>query len=158
MWYSQARETADALLADESVWKIVLERSNRLAGYSSDRLAKVTRVYHVRKAEELDSYRQANPLLTFDREDFLGNVRRRDRLHGIYRRRAAGPVFQMTYGELSVGIFPRLFEFLGLPDHPVEMRHRKLNASDILARFRPEDHDAIRATLDELGHPEWVQE
>jgi len=86
-------------------------------------------------------------------------VARLDGVFGFYREHATGESLHITYAGLVVGHdFRRCMEFLDLkvPEGDTADEYVRLNEGDILARFAPEDHDAVRETVAGLGHPEWA--
>jgi hypothetical protein len=159
MWPSQAPEVCDVVLADAGIHKIIHERENYLASYSSNKLASLTGISHISSARKAEEAAQAErPKLPFDKADFMNVAQRRARQFKRMREKAEGPVFASTYrGVVENGIAP-IYAFLGLAPFEPESRLKKVNSSNILSRFLPEHHDEIIATLDELGHPEWVSE
>jgi hypothetical protein len=159
MWQRQAPEACAALLADPGIHKILHLRENILASYSSDALAKTTGVSQIRDAAS--AHRAATtqrPKLGFDADAFRKIVRRRKRGWARLRKAAVGPVCLSTYrAVVTQGVGP-LYDFLGLaPFAPVE-RLQKVNTHRVIDRFDPACHADIAATLDELGHPEWIED
>lgn len=155
MWLGQQKEACHHLMADTSVRKIILERKNLLAAYSSIKLAQIGGVWHSKSAKDKGATR---PVLDFDADDFLDTVRKRTRVFAKYRNVSQGRVLDLGFSNLISEGIPRTVEFLGLPPYQLDAALQKVNTSDILSRFNPETHDEILRVLDEIGHPEWVQE
>lgn len=158
MWRDQAPDACSYLLADTLTYKIILERENRLACYSSNQIAKATGVYHATNDQNFDKNQSILPDLRFDREDFERMVHNSDGRFSTYHKAAKGPQFYLKYSDIGPQVFRDLFRFLGQEDHEVDMQYRKLNSSNTLSRFHKDDHQLILETLEALGHPEWATE
>lgn len=155
MWTWQAPGAANALLRDAGVHKIVLERANKLAAFSSVQLAWKTGRWNRWRGE---SEAPPAPVLDFDAAEFDAFIERQDKLFANYRAAAAGPVLWLEYLDLPEPGLTRIQDFLGIAPLPLQPRRVKLYGADILARFAPADHAAIRRRLDRLGRPDWVCE
>lgn len=155
MWTWQAPGAARDLLGDPGVHKILIERENRLAAFSSVRLAFTTGTWNRWPGEGPG---EAPPLLPFDAAEFAEFCDRQDALFAGYRERAAGPVLEVRYTELPEPGIARMQDFLGVSRRDLAPRRVKLHSDDILSRFEPADHDAILAELVRRGRPEWRTE
>ncbi|MRX49075.1 hypothetical protein GI374_01200 [Paracoccus sp. S-4012] len=155
MWTWQAPAAAREILADPGLRKIVIERKNRLAAYSSVRLAFTTGVWNLWPGE---GRKAAPPLLPFDAADFEAFLKRQQKLFDEYRAHAAGELLEVAYGELPDPGIARIQAFLGVAPRDLAPRRQKLHSDDILARFAPEARDAVRAAVERAGHPEWLRE
>ena len=157
MWYGQNPSVCDALMADESILKIIHERENGLAQFASGKLAQETGVWNL-NAGSRATVKQA-PELSFSSrafDQFLAH--RQESLH-LYRSRSRGPVLNLTYRDLVEGRFDLVLNFLG--QRPVDLlpQKKKLHTSDILSRFvANKDRASVLRRLDAIGHPEWVTE
>lgn len=158
MWFAQQKEACQYLLAHEGTHKIILERENHLAQYASQRLTKVAARSHATNDRQLEKVRSTTRKVDFDATEFREFTHRKVKLFERYRKLAKGPTYDLGYSKINDDVFADLFAFLGLAPHSVEMQYRKLHSSDIIGRFEDDLHDTIRATLDEVGHPEWVAE
>ena len=160
MWRGQSPAACDALLRDESVHKIVLERKNRLAAYSSVLKARLTGVWNRAEGQERrEAYREA--LITdFDPETFRAYVARQDHMFRLYKTLARGPMLNLTYDDiLRDTAYGACLEFLGLtPPGRRPPGKEKLNPTDILGRFAPEKREDVKAAAELAGHPEWLSE
>lgn len=154
MWTWQAPGAANALLRDEGVHKIVLERANKLAAFSSVQLAWKTGRWNRWRGE---SEAPPAPLLDFDEAEFDAFLVRQEKLFANYRE-AAGPALWLEYLDLPEPGLERIQRFLGITPLPLQPRRVKLHGEDILARFAASDHDAIRRRLERLRRPDWVNE
>jgi hypothetical protein len=156
MWRGQAPEACRSLLGRKDVHKIVLERQNVLARYSSHLLAHRNRVWGTRVGKVADV--DTRPLETFDPSAFRELVRHQDATFRFYQRFAAGPLLYITYEQLAVRGVADVLPFLQLSPDPIEHGYQKLYSSDIIGRFAPNLHAEIRSELREVGRPEWVSE
>jgi|GEM_PF-3408517 len=155
MWAWQAPGAADALLRDKGIHKIVLERANKLAAFSSVQLAWKTGRWNRWSGE---AGGPAAPLLDFDADGFDAFLDRQARLFASYREAAAGPALWLEYLDLPEPGLARIQRFLGLAPLPLPPRRVKMHGEDILARFAPAGHAAIRHRLERLGRLDWVNE
>ena len=153
MWQSQNPDGCDSLLADHSVAKIIYERPNVLARFSSSLLVRTTGVYNLgadkKRSTGLDQrvafdLRQFRAYLAKHRETFLD-----------LRQRARGRVLDLTYTDLLSSGFADVQAFLGVSRQDLALQKQKLHGSDILRRFDDSHHDAIRAELGRIGHEDW---
>lgn len=156
MWRAQNPEYCDRLLADPSVLKIIYERENVLARYSSSRLVKATGVYNMtpsgKRSQALEK------LVSFDAGSFRSYLERHRELFEHYRAKARGRVLDLTYSDLVRNGFSEVLTFLGVEDIPLSPQKARLHSSDILSRFEPDAQDTIFRTLNEIGRPEWRTE
>ncbi|MEO0389155.1 MAG: hypothetical protein AAF281_16810, partial [Pseudomonadota bacterium] len=155
----QSIPACDWLLSSRSVIKLILERRNRLAMYSSRKLTKTTNVWGLAgetPPEKLEELRAARA--SFDPEAFKKFVKDIDRTYRYYRNRAQGRILTLSYDRLNTGQLEEAVDFLGLDQVELPPGKAKLYGDDIIARFEEEDHDTIRATLAELGREDWAVE
>lgn len=158
MWRSQAPGACHRALQDESILKIVLDRENRLASYSSLYKALTTGVWNITQEDRLAGNYERRLIDTFDSIGVLEHVIERDALYGYYRKNSVGRTLNISYSGLLAGEdYDRCMEFLGL--EPLAGRpseHRRLNSGAILSRFAESERAEVVRTLAELGHPEWA--
>lgn len=160
MWRPQAPEACDDLLADGGVRKIILERVNRLASYSSAGLARKTGVWNVGPTPDPEVLQRARSAsVRFDGAAFRQHVDRQDQLFAYYRSHAKGPVLNILYTDLVKpdGMRP-ILSFLGVRDGAIEKKKSQLHSSNILERFDSSSRPEIMRTLDMIGHPDWAVE
>ncbi|MEU6152205.1 hypothetical protein ABZ816_19630 [Actinosynnema sp. NPDC047251] len=159
MWREQSAAVCQQVLQDPEVHKIILERENKLASYSSLSKANITDVWNVTERESLDAGYAKREIERFDPAAFRDHVKRRTSIFRYYRETARGPVVNLTYQGLVGGTdHARCLEFLGVApprDQPAEFR--RLNSADILDRFAESERDRVLAALAEVGHPEWAE-
>lgn len=142
-----------ALAPDPEIKKVILIRSNHLAGLSSGGLVRMKQKYPT--AFEGDGPR---PQIHFNRAAFLEWTDRRTRYLQHYRKIAQENVMEIPYlGLMETGV-QKISRFLELSDFDFKPRMKKRNTADILGRYRPEYHNDIKRILDDIGHPEWVTE
>lgn len=156
MWTWQAPAAARKLLKDAGVHKIIIERKNRLAAFSSVRLAFTTGTWNRWPGEGLP--REAPPLLPFDVDMFREFCDRQDKLFASYREQARGPVLDVVYADLPEPGITAMQDFLGVAPRDLNPRRLKLHPDNILSRFDPAAHAAIEAELARIGRPDWVRE
>ncbi len=137
--------------------KIILERRNRFACYSSKKLAHKTGIFNTRKGKVANSI--SDNIIDFSREEFLHFRKSYGKAMRFYRREFGSDAINVYYDRIAAGkgIRPAL-RFLGVEPQKLSSKLRQLHSKNILDRFQPSDHDAIRKTLDEIGHPEWINE
>lgn len=160
MWRSQSPEACAHVLADTLVRKIILERENRLGGFSSAVKAKQTGIWNRDVGRTIRETYTDTKIDGFKPAVFKRFVAGKDEIFRYYTQASRGPTLRVTYHEIiSDTAYETCLDFLGLPA-PGEQPpgKRQLNSSDLLSRYREEDRPAIVATLDELGHPEWTIE
>ncbi|WP_139838715.1 hypothetical protein [Pseudoruegeria aquimaris] len=156
MWKAQAPGACKALCRDAALRKIILERKNKLATFSSGMLAKQTGVWNLsgdRKAVAIKAEK-----LPFNAERFRKYVQTQREVFDFYERHVEGAVLRVSYEELNREAFDGILAFLGVESAELTEGKKKLHSSDILNRFSEDRHPEILRTLDELGHPEWVKE
>jgi len=158
MWYNQSETAANYLMEDDRIKKILLDRPNRLASYSSGLIKNMTGVANARNDRKMEEARRAVKKLPFDREDFENFVRKRNSTHELYRTKSKGAILELSYSDINDTVFERIFPFLGIATEKVAIPQRKINSENILSRFDERYHTEINKCLRELGHPEWVSE
>lgn len=156
MWEPQHPECCARLLADTSVRKIIYERSNKLAQFSSGQLAKQTGVWNV-AADNTKRKIEADPL-PFNPEAFARFLEKQQATFRMYRAQARGPVLDIGFEQIAEGDFSPVLAFLGAQDMELAPRMKRLHSSDILSRYDAAQHDTIRATLRDLDRMAWVFE
>lgn len=91
MWRSQNPEMCDSLMEDESVAKIIYERTNVLARYASSRLVKATGIYNLKAGAGRPE--KLNTKIRFDEGEFEKYARRH---RNIFSATAANLVVQFS--------------------------------------------------------------
>jgi hypothetical protein len=155
----QAPEACHHLLQDPDVHKIILDRANLLATYSSLSKANATDVWHLAEEDESAKEYAEQLIEDFDAQDFFDHVKLRRKTFKYYRENSRGPTLDISYAGFVAGAdHARSMEFLGLPLPPSQASvYRQLNSSDILSRFAEPARDEVMAAITELGHPEWAE-
>ncbi|WGR61789.1 hypothetical protein E3U26_13500 (plasmid) [Paracoccus ferrooxidans] len=156
MWRSQNSEYCDKVLADESVSKIIYERSNVLAKFSSSILAKETGVWNVNSGAARPKV--LDKKLSFNPQQFLTYVNRHENLFKLYRNKAKGKVLDLSYLDVVGRGFSEVLEFIEVSNIDLKPQKEKLHSSSIIDRFEDSDHNIIIQTLNDINHPEWIQE
>ncbi len=160
MWYGQSPDTCKALMADPGLHKIILERPNRLAQYSS-------RLFALEQGRNHDARRAAaeagQPMppparLRFDEAAFRQHCRSVDMAYTRYRKGCVGPVLELRFPQITQGGLEEVQDFLTLDRAELGVATRRINPPEILSRFAEADHAVILSVLDEMGHPDWVTE
>jgi hypothetical protein len=137
--------------------KIVLERENRLAHFSSCMLANATNVWNVRGRKPLDRATRARRI-SFSPRELRSFIRHHEALHHYYLAHAVGTVVRLDYLQASRLEFRALYLALGLETLPLRPQTQKLYSDRMLDRYEHEYHDLIRQTLAELNKLEWLEE
>jgi hypothetical protein len=156
MWRSQCPAACDHLLDSAEVAKIVLERENALARYSSHLLAHRNNQWGKRRGTDAEVNRA--PLENFDAARFKKFVIEQRKMFSFYRARAVGRVMFLRYTDLSEDRISEVLEFIGVSPRAIGLVMEKLHSADILSRFAERLHSTITRTLEEVSHPEWVAE
>ncbi len=156
MWRVQEPSTCDAMLEDQEIRKIIYERTNKFAQFSSNLLARATGVWN-RSVDKPSGPIQAE-LLEFNPKAFAKFCAAQTDLFSHYRASAKGEVLDIPFSSIADGNFGQVLDFLGCPDMDLRPQKARLHSSDVISRFAPECHDEIKRTLDDLGDPEWAAE
>lgn len=143
----------NALCADRTIKKIILHRENELACHSSEVLVNLKK--RDPAAFEGDGPR---PQARFNKVGFMTFYERRAGWFNHYYNVTGDDALKVPYTGLLDSSIQAIADFLNLAPYGFKARTSKRNINDILNRYRPEDHDKIRRTLEEIGHPEWVTE
>ncbi len=155
MWPGQERDTSDAILRDPDVHKIILERKNKLGGFSSQELARKSGVWHSNNGPA----EAKEPLkLAFEEQRFRKFVRGQQRNFEQVRQKAEGPCLFFSYSDILNGQIGRIPPFLNLNSADLEIPLAKIHSNNLLDRFIPEDRDQVIAVLEDLGHADWAIE
>jgi LPS sulfotransferase NodH len=162
MWIDQNEQVCSALLADASVKKIILERDNKLAQYSSGQLAKKSGVWNIgadASRAALDKHKKRfNGKAAFSRKAFLKFLRYQDDVFNTYRQKSVGDHIELTYADIARNDLDGILSFLGVTNVPLQPAKQRLYSSDIIGRFDDQFHDEIREMLRELAREEWESE
>lgn len=158
IFYVQAPKACNYLMADAGVKKIILERKNYLAQFSSLLISQASGMSHQRANAKKPRVQKLDSPIRFNVEEFRTFAERRAIIFQRYAQKSRGDVFALTYTQMNEAVFPRVFEFLGLPPMAVSSQFTKLNSGDILSRFHQDDRQKVQDCLADLGHPEWASE
>lgn len=93
MWYDQNPTICSILMADESIFKIIYERENALAQFSSGQLAKATGVWNRAPSDEAKV--EDAPMLRFSTSAFENFIHFRTETFDRYRTETRGPVLSL---------------------------------------------------------------
>ena len=156
MWRDQSPEWCQLFLEDARYAKVICERENKLAQFSSDLLAQATGVWDLPVGEKLA--KEDVPKLGFDSSAFSDFLRHQKQCFDHYRRHARGPVFEIGYGAIAAGAFSELLDFLGVGVVPLRMQKERLHTTRIIDRFDASAHPVIMRVLDRLGRSDWIEE
>ncbi len=160
MWRSQAPQACDHILQDVSVRKIILERENRLAAYSSGAKAETSGIWNIGEGRTPKAAYAAQRIERFNAANFLNFVKTQNDLFRYYSRNTKGPAIRVTYDDVvDNSAYETCLRFLGLamPDERPPGK-AKLNSSDILSRFAEPERAKVVQAVTEAGHPEWLVE
>jgi hypothetical protein len=154
MWYDQNSTAAEYIMNRKDIMKIILDRTNKLATYSSNIAANETGVWNVH-VSNVNSY--VPPYIFFSEEIFDKHVRHHERLFQLYRRISVGDVFDVTYSELKRSGCVGILGFLGLTQIEIEPQTHRLLAENMLDRFHPSARDRVIQHLTRIGKLEWLE-
>jgi len=157
MWRSQSEPACDYVLQDPSVVKIILERENKLAHFSSRILAKETNVWNVNSSKPFNNASRTNQV-AFNRGAFRNFVEYHNNLTNYYVSNAVGTVVRMNYRQAARLELDEVFAALDLEKLPLQPQTRKLYSDVILDRFQPQYHELIRQSLEEMNKTDWLLE
>lgn len=158
MWREQQPDVCRAMLEDEDVYKVILERKNKLAHFSSAQLARKSGVWNAaphRKTDFLADFKA-----TFDQhafEHYLANDADR---FAFYRQCARGPVIDISYEDVAQHGPAQVAALLEIPFDAANYAHQKkrLHSDDILSRFEPDSATQAERFICDLGFAEWRHE
>ena len=158
MWFDQSPKGCAALMDDAWVSKIVLNRRNRLASYSSRQLASMTGKWGKLRGKGDRAPSEPALIPQFDPDHFRAYAARIDRFQHAYRTRSRGDVLHLTYEDVDQVGLRRTLDFLGVDPDGTDFRLAKQNSRDILARYAPDVAPIVERTCRDMGHPEWLTE
>ncbi|MBU2980655.1 hypothetical protein KO498_02400 [Lentibacter algarum] len=144
-----------ALLADQSIAKIVLKRENALAAWSSLLTARKTGRWNANVKEKGADI--SSPVM-FEPAKFEAYLKRRARFFRKIDRRLQGPRLNLTYATDIMQQRARpVLEFLGVPaEVTLSSDKRKMLGRSITERF--ENTEELAAYLKETGRAGWAYE
>lgn len=144
-------------IMNPGIKKIVLTRENRLAQYSSQKIAELTQKWLDVEGNSVSSLK-----IKFEPENFLEFVDEINADHQTGLDLVSGIdddlLMHLEYSRIAERkTVASLFRFLGVPNFEIEFPpFKKQNTSDILERF--ENPKVVLKTLEDLGKPEWAHE
>ncbi|WP_148044829.1 hypothetical protein [Paracoccus pantotrophus] len=156
MWRSQNARCCDELLEDQGISKIIYERKNVLAKFSSMLLAKETGVWNINPGAARP--KSLDKRLVFNASQFINYFKKHEDLFQLYRNSSKGRTLEISYLDIVDSGFSSVLEFIDVSNMNLAPKKEKLHGSSIMDRFREDDHDAIVETLNKLNRPEWVLE
>ena len=156
LWHGQCPGVCDALLADPSVSKIIIERENKLALFSSGQLARASGIWNSQPGADISRLRGVQA--GFSRQAFFAFVRRTNNTFRHYRQEARGPVLNMSYTEIARMEFEPVLKFLGASVLPVTAMKQRLHSADILSRYKEDCRGRILTALQRLDKLDWLRE
>lgn len=156
MWLDQNPEWCANFLADESIYKIIYERGNKLAQFSSGELAKRTQIWNLNPGQKLAA--GSDIKLSFDEKAFSRFIEHQSKSFDYYRSNAKGPVLEVKFDTIASGDFEGVLKFLQVKKVPLQPQKSKIYSSDILDRYKEDDHELILKMLHDLKHEEWAFE
>ena len=98
------------------------------------------------------------PKIIFEKDQLLNMCVRRNRDVETIIKLAKGPVLRTTYAGITSDSSAGIYDFLGLELFQASCRMQRVNSKNAIERFRADQHEEIRAVLDDVGHPEWISE
>lgn len=156
MWRDQSPEWCQTFLEDDRYSKVIYERPNKLAQFSSGLLARATGVWNLPPGRKVAEDKV--PKLAFDERAFLKFIEFQKACFAHYRAAARGPVLEVGYETIAGGEFSAVLRFLGVADVALPLQKARLHTARIIDRFEEGSHGAILRVLDRMGCESWIEE
>lgn len=159
MWRNQNPAVCKSLLNDDSILKIIYERDNKLAQFSSGILANKTGIWNLTSGANVEKIIEPKKTqIAFNAEAFNKFIEFQKNIFDFYLENVSGSFIKLTYSEIVLEGYSRVLEFLGVKPMELQPAKAKLYSSDILSRFAADDRAKILETLEAIGHSEWAFE
>jgi hypothetical protein len=153
MWYDQNPTAAEYVMKHNAIKKIILDRTNKLATYSSGVAAETSGIWNV-LAKDDNNY--VPSYVFFSEDGFDRHVAHHQSLFSSYRT-SCGDVFYLTYSELTRSGCARALDFLGLAQIEIKPQTHRLLSATILDRFHPDIRERVVRHLTKIGKLEWLE-
>lgn len=142
------------LLADNSITKIVLQRENCLASFSSGQIARVSGKWGSKRPTDTER----KETVPFHSDQFDKYRQRTEAYYHNILTTAQGPLIRITYRDniLNQNLAP-VVGFLGL-DNSIEMTSTKAKQLTHKITERFDEPDAVLAHLKKIGRLDWAEE
>lgn len=163
IWKSHNLKAVNYVIQNKDVKKIVLDRKNLLASFSSLMIARQTKIWNL-SAETAEKKNYVTPQIKFDKESFLKYVKKHSRFYKFYKNEIIAHQQEYLLVDYQKHIMNEdLNEVLNFLTIGTEFsligKKGKLNKqSNILDRFVSEDHQNIIQCLEEINKTNWVTE
>ena len=138
---------------------IYLTRPNRLATYSSQKIADATGVHNVTKANSARISLAESPKVRFDEAEFRSYCEEQEELDRVFQAlidQSADRFHRVRYDQLAeTDCYARILEFLGVDGRrPVVPGTRKIHTDNLFERF--ENPEVVERILRAWNRPEWL--
>ena len=163
IWKSQNLKAVNYIIKRKGIKKIVLERKNLLASFSSLMIARQTQVWNL-SPERATRSTYKTPQIKFNKQAFLKYARKQLQFYNFYKDEisASGQDYLLVDYQKHImnENLDNVLNFLKLgTQFDLTGNKVKLNKqSNILDRFVPEDHHNIIECLEEMNQTNWVVE
>ena len=154
MWYDQNPVAAEYVMKRNDIKKVILNRTNKLATYSSGFAAEKSGIWNVH-ATDTNNY--APPYVFFSEESFDKHVAHHETLFSLYRNGTKGDVLNLTYSDLTRSGCGCILSFLGLSEIEIKPQTHRLLSEKIIDRFHPDARDRVVRHLTKIGKLEWLE-
>ena len=159
MWCNQNEEACDYLLSHEQVKKIILERENKLASFSSGLIRRQTGIANASSEEKKQLSLSNTSKLEFNQEKFIKYCKKRKQMFQKYNTDAKGDVLVIRYLDFSnPKTLNDVKKFLGLGCEDLSLPLIKINGSNIVERFQKGFHKQIESHLKDIDEESWAIE
>lgn len=160
MWCYQNEIACNYLLKNPIVKKIILERENRLASYSSGLIRKQTGIANATNEEKKNLSLNSTLKLEFLLDDFINYLNNKNQLFNYYSSNVEGPCLYIKYSELnSQKTLDGIASFLGIDvNTPITLPLIKINDYKIIDRFDDKYKSEIINFLEKIDKNDWIEE
>lgn len=162
IWRSQSHQGVQYIIENKNIKKIILERENCLASFSSYRIAEKTQIFNELNPNNLIGYK--TPKIKFNQKEFMQYVNYYQTTVNYYKQEITknGPDYLLlTYTDnILSNNLEMVYDFLQINlSFALQGDFLKVNKqTNMLDRFVLEDHDSLIECLQQLGKQEWIYE
>jgi LPS sulfotransferase NodH len=163
IWKSQSPKAVSYIIKTPDIKKIILERRNLLASFSSKKIAQQTSVWNINQKKS-QTINYETPKIKFNQEEFIGYVNHHQKTYQYYKdtiKSLEQEYLLIDYQKnILTGDISCILDFLNL-DKKIELQGQsiKLNKQTfILDRFLQDDLSMIIESLENINKLEWLYE
>jgi hypothetical protein len=162
IWHSQSHQGVQYIIENKNIKKIILERENCLASFSSRLIAEKTKIYNMTNRGKNNNYQ--TPEIEFDEHRFHKYVEFCQKTFNFYKNeitKNGQDYLLLTYTDnIMSNNLQMIYDFLQIdPSFALQGDKVKLNQqNNMLERFIEKDRHKIIECLQNLGKQEWIYE